>query len=82
MPDPRAPEYAEALQRHESWWDEICAAQAAAGVHVMTVLLEHGTDGYQQMLPFTGVETADLWAVNGWLRDREAARMAKMPYWA
>ena len=48
----------------------------------MTVEPEHGTDGYQHRLPFTQVETADLWAVNSWIRSHEAARMAKQPYWA
>jgi len=49
---------------------------------LVTVEPEHGTDGYQHRLPFTQVETADLWAVNSWLREHEAARMAAQPYWA
>jgi len=81
VPDPRAPEYADALAAHEAWWDEILTAQAAAGTATMTVEPEHGTNGYQQTLPYTGVETADLWAVNGWLRDRQAKRMREQPYW-
>ena len=43
VPDPRAPEYADALASHEAWWDQILATQAAAGVTSMTVEPEHGT---------------------------------------
>ena len=78
---PRAPEHREALERHESWWDEIILTQAEAGVKMVTCEPEHGTDGYQNKLPFSNVETADLWEVNKWLRDHEAARMAKLAYW-
>ena len=81
VPDPRAPEYKDALEAHERWWDAILATQHAAGVDCITVEPEHGTDGYQQRLPFSSVETADIWAVNGWLREHEAARMSQMPYW-
>ena len=78
---PRAPEHREALERHESWWDQILAFQAAAGVPVVTCEPEHGTDGYQNRLPFSNVETADLWEVNSWLRAHEAGRRAKQAYW-
>jgi len=64
------------------WWDAILSAQAARGVALVTVEPEHGTDGYQHRLPFTEVETADIWAVNSWLRERQASRMSKQPYWA
>jgi len=47
---PRAPEHKEALERHESWWDAILAAQAVAGVGSMTCEPEHGTSGYQNTL--------------------------------
>lgn len=47
----------------------------------MTLEPEHGTDGYQQRLPYTQVETADLWQVNSWLRARQEARL-KAATWA
>ena len=81
VPDPRAPEYAEALERHETWWDAILEAQAAAGVAVVTCEPEHGTDGYQHRLPFSNIETADIWEINSWLRQRQAVRMATKSYW-
>jgi hypothetical protein len=69
-PDPRAPEYADALAAHEAWWRAIEDAQAAAGTPLLTVEPEHGTDGYQQRLPYSTVETACIWTVNAWLRER------------
>jgi len=80
VPDPRAPEYLEALERHEGWWDQIISTQRAANITRMTIEPEHGTDGYQQRLPFTQVETANLWEVNKWIRDREASRMGTKQY--
>jgi hypothetical protein len=77
---PAAPEHREALERHESWWDQILATQAAAGVERVTCEPEHGTNGYQNTLPFTSIETSDLWEVNKWIRDREADRMPKQSY--
>jgi hypothetical protein len=81
VPDPSAPEFKSALEAHESWWDRILATQAHLGKTMMTVEPEHGTDGYQQRLPHTGVETADIWVVNNWVKDRQRARMALQAYW-
>ncbi|KAL6070903.1 Xylose isomerase [Balamuthia mandrillaris] len=81
VPDPSAPEYSTELLRHETWWDQILTTQAAKGMQLMTVEPEHGTDGYQHRLPFTGMETADLWVVNSWIRKRQEERMAKQAYW-
>lgn len=62
VPDPRAPEYQDALKAHEQWWDAIMSHLAnVEGVKQITVEPEHGTDGYQQRLPFSSVETADIW---------------------
>ena len=79
-PDPRAPEYARALRLHEAWWKAIEDAQAAAGTPQLLFEPEHGTDGYQQRLPFSTVETADIWAVNAWLRERGEARHKAAPW--
>jgi hypothetical protein len=65
--DPRAPEHAGALASHESWWDAIITKQAELGVTTITLEPEHGTDGYQQRLPFSAIETADIWEINKWM---------------
>jgi hypothetical protein len=73
--DPRAPEHAAALAAHESWWSAIAAANRAAGEAELTLEPEHGTDGYQQKLPFSDVETADIHAINLWMAKKQVARL-------
>lgn len=80
VPNPADPAYRPALESHEQWWDKIIARQAAKGVTEITVEPEHGTNGYQQELPWGG-EVADLWVVNNWIKDRQLERMSKQPYW-
>ncbi len=36
--------------------------------------------GYQQKIPYTKMETADLWEINDWIRAREAERMSRQQY--
>ena len=76
VPDPRAPEYAEALAAHEGWWDQIWRAQAARGMEVVTWTPEYGIEGYLHHLPYTDVPVADLWAICRWAGQRAAARFA------
>lgn len=73
VPDPRAPEYADALAAHERWWTVVWDSIAARGVTKFTMTPEFGPDGYLQHTPFTRIPAADLWEVNRWigLRQRE-----------
>jgi hypothetical protein len=54
--------------------------QAADGLPLITLEPEHGTDGYQQRLPYTRVETADIWEINSWIRARQEARFKSAPW--
>lgn len=80
VPDPAAPEYRVALERHEKWWDAILAEQKAQGVPRVTVEPEHGVDGYQHELPWTKMVVADVWRVNEFIRAREKERFAHQGY--
>jgi hypothetical protein len=73
VPDPRAPEYADALVAHERWWTVVWDSMAARGITKFTMTPEFGPDGYLQHTPFTRIPAADLWEVNRWigLRQRE-----------
>jgi hypothetical protein len=73
VPDPRAPEYADALAAHERWWAVVWDSMAARGFTRFTMTPEFGPDGYLQQTPFTQIPAADLWEVNRWigLRQRE-----------
>lgn len=61
--DPRAPEWAEAVNRHLGWWDKVVARKAAAGQR-LTMLTEFGPPNYLPALPYTRQPVADQWAIN------------------
>lgn len=68
--DPRAPEFAEHLQRYEQWWDAIKAAREADGTAVLHLTPEFGPFPYMPELPYTRQPIADLWDVNEWMAGR------------
>jgi hypothetical protein len=66
VPDPRAPEYQDAVRSHFAWWRTVWAAQRARGMETITMTPEFGPDGYLHLHPFTQVPVADLWTLNQW----------------
>lgn len=74
VPDPRAPEYADALAAHERWWTCVWDSMAERGFTRFTMTPEFGPDGYLQCAPFTGVPVADLWDINRWIGHRQRER--------
>ncbi len=71
VPHPAAPEYADALHAHQSWWERIWQTQARQGREHSTLTPEFGPDGYLQQAPFTQEPVADLWEVNRWMAQQE-----------
>lgn len=69
VPDPRAPEYAEALTSHLNWWQTVWLAQQQRGTMLTTMTPEFGPDGYLHRIPFTGTPVADLRELNQWMAD-------------
>jgi sugar phosphate isomerase/epimerase len=61
--DPRAPEWAEAVEAHFAWWDKVVAFKKAKG-ETLTVLTEFGPPNYMPTLPYTRQPLADQWAIN------------------
>jgi sugar phosphate isomerase/epimerase len=61
--DPRAPEWADAVKAHLSWWDAIVAAAKQRGER-LTVLTEAGPPDYMPTMPYSRKPLADQWAVN------------------
>ncbi|WP_237586811.1 sugar phosphate isomerase/epimerase [Pontibacter russatus] len=61
--DPRAPEWAEAVEAHFAWWDKVVQLKTAKG-EPLTVLTEFGPPNYMPTLPYTRQPVADQWAVN------------------
>jgi len=78
VPHPAAPEYRDALEAHERWWDQIWRAQLARGRQISTMTPEFGPDGYLQSHPFTREPAADLREVNAWMARRQRERFADL----
>ncbi len=69
VPDPRAPEYEQALSSHDRWWKRIVDTQAGMGATKFTFTPEFGPDGYMQCEPRTQKPVADLREVNHWMMN-------------
>jgi hypothetical protein len=69
VPDPRAPEYAPAVEAHLRWWRAVWDGQRRRGLEVVTMTPEFGPDGYQQREPHTQQPVGDLWEFNRWTAD-------------
>lgn len=66
--DPRAPEWAEAVQAHFAWWDKIVEMKKQKG-ETLTVLTEFGPPTYMPTLPYTQAPLADQWAINVYMME-------------
>ena len=74
VPDPRAPEFADAVAAHERWWTAAWDSMAARGFTDFTMSPEFGPDGYLQCAPFTQEPVANLWEVNQWIGHKQRER--------
>lgn len=76
IPDPRAPEWVNHLNAHETWWDQIWRAQRARGMQRSTLTPEFGPPPYMHTLPFTQQPLANLAEVCDWMALRQRERFA------
>lgn len=68
--DPRAPEWADALENHAQWWDSIRDRLQRANAPTLTVTCEFGpAPGYLPTLPYTQQPVADQWTINVFMKD-------------
>jgi sugar phosphate isomerase/epimerase len=74
VPDPRAPEWQEALQAHLRWWDEIVRLRPGS----MTITPEFGPYPYTIEQPYSRQPLGNQWDINVWmmglLKDRYASK--------
>lgn len=61
--DPRAPEWAEALQAHLTWWDQVVKHKQST-TRRLTMTAEFGPAHYMATVPYTGLPLADQWDIN------------------
>ena len=76
VPDPRVPEWQEALNHHLTWWDKVIETQKAAGTEVFTIAPEFGPYPYMVPMPFTRQPITNQWAVNKFIKDLLQQRYA------
>jgi hypothetical protein len=69
IPDPRAPEWQEALQIHMKWWRKIIELNRVAGKKTFTITTEFGPYPYMPILPFTRQPVTSQWDVNVFMKD-------------
>ncbi|TAE46545.1 MAG: sugar phosphate isomerase/epimerase [Bacteroidetes bacterium] len=66
VPDPRVPEWQEALEAHLGWWDQIVALKQKQGLP-LTITPEFGPYPYMVPMPFTRQPITSQWEVNAWM---------------
>lgn len=69
VPDPRVPEWQEALQIHLEWWKKIIELNREAGKKELTITAEFGPYPYMPILPFSRQPVASQWEVNVFMMD-------------
>lgn len=62
--DPRAPEWAKAVETHLGWWDQVVNNKISSGATVLTFLTEFGPPDYLPTLPYTRLPVANQWDIN------------------
>lgn len=65
VPDPRAPEWHEALGHHLAWWDKIVMKKLSESANqVITITPEFGPYPYMVHLPYSLEPITNQWDVN------------------
>lgn len=69
VPDPRAPEWKQAVDKFLNWWDKIVEIQSKQGRKMLTITTEFGPVPYMPTLPFSNKPVADLFEINCYMKD-------------
>jgi sugar phosphate isomerase/epimerase len=69
IPDPRDLLWQPNLEAHLAWWKSIIALRRAENCAYLPICPEFGPAHYMTLLPQTHKPIADLWEVNGYMRD-------------
>ncbi len=69
VPDPRVPEWQEALHIHLEWWRKIIDNNRKAGRKMFTITTEFGPYPYMPILPFSRQPLSGQWEVNVFMKD-------------
>jgi sugar phosphate isomerase/epimerase len=75
VPDPRAPEWGDAVDAHFGWWSGIVEHHRRIGSKLLTITPEFGPPRYMQTLPYTRQPVADLWEIDRAMKDLLQSRL-------
>ncbi|MBV8252613.1 MAG: sugar phosphate isomerase/epimerase [Chitinophaga sp.] len=74
--DPRAPEWANTVKQHFTWWDQVVKYHQEAG-KPLTMLTEFGPADYLPTLPYTRQPVANQWDINVYMLQQLRQRYGK-----
>ena len=69
IPDPRTPEWKEALEKHLGWWKQVVDHRREEGWTSFTITPEFGPYPYMTILPDSKQPIANQWDVNIFMMD-------------
>lgn len=69
IPDPRAPEWKHALERHIELWQQIVNHRKAEGKEALYITPEFGPPAYMHTAPFTNQPVGDVWEQNVYMKE-------------
>ena len=64
IPDPRAPEWQDAIETHALWWDKVIELKEKSGDEEFTITTEFGAPPYLLLMPFTRQPITSQWEIN------------------
>lgn len=64
IPDPRAPEWHQAVEIHAKWWDKVISLKQQEGTKEFTITSEFGAPPYLILMPFTRQPITSQWEIN------------------
>ena len=74
IPDPRAPEWKQAVDAHLSWWDAIVEKHCKSGSESFYICPEFGPYPYMTHLPLGNVPISNLWDINLYMKKMLSER--------
>lgn len=69
IPDPRAPEWKHAVERHLQLWQQIIDQHTRDGKESLYITPEFGPPAYMHTAPFTNQPVGDVWEQNVYMKD-------------
>ncbi len=76
IPDPRLPEWQDAVEIHIAWWKQIIERNKNEGKELFSITPEFGPFPYMTMMPFTQQPISNQWDINVYMMNMLRKRFA------